>query len=417
MRHAGRHDNLKTMYQSSVAFEAPLSPRMFFAADAHARENQFVFETTWQLIGLASSICKPGQYISTEVGSVPIVVRNFDGQLVALRNVCSHRHCTLVSARQGRSEKLKCPFHGWEFGADGRTRKIPAAKNFPDFDRERYTITSFPVERCGDLLFVRTSNDGASLREWLGELFTRIETWTSGPDWKPTVSRLLPMPANWKIPVEVSLESYHIPEVHPQSFGEDPGETKSEHAFAENSSSFFTSFNTPRLINKLLKVCESFIMKVLGTPFSAKYEHHHIYPNLLISHTPSLTLVQIVRPLTATTCVSDVWQYGRQSKRRNPISKMTAWLWGRFTGWLSYQILKEDMRIFSHVQRGEQAATDRSILGRCEERLYAFQKFLHDRIENQNRPCCSINDSDKSASYSEGTAACFQASCDAEAAK
>lgn len=417
MRHAGRHDNLKTMYQSSVAFEAPLSPRMFFAADAHARENQFVFETTWQLIGLASSICKPGQYISTEVGSVPIVVRNFDGQLVALRNVCSHRHCTLVSARQGRSEKLKCPFHGWEFGADGRTRKIPAAKNFPDFDRERYTITSFPVERCGDLLFVRTSNDGASLREWLGELFTRIETWTSGPDWKPTVSRLLPMPANWKIPVEVSLESYHIPEVHPQSFGEDPGETKSEHAFAENSSSFFTSFNTPRLIDKLLKFCESFIMKVLGTPFSAKYEHHHIYPNLLISHTPSLTLVQIVRPLTATTCVSDVWQYGRQSKRRNPISKMTAWLWGRFTGWLSYQILKEDMRIFSHVQRGEQAATDRSILGRCEERLYAFQKFLHDRIENQNRPCCSINDSDKSASYSEGTAACFQASCDAEAAK
>lgn len=405
------------MYQSSVAFEAPLPPRMFFAPDAHALENQCVFETTWQLIGLASSISKPGQYLSTEVGSIPIVVRNFDGELVALRNVCAHRHCSLVSARQGKSEKLKCPFHGWEFGADGRTRKIPAAKNFPDFDRERYRITPFPIERCGDLLFVRTSKDGPSLPEWLGELFVKIEAWTTLPDWKPTVSRSLPMPANWKIPVEVSLESYHIPEVHPQSFGEDPGESKSEHAFAKYSSSFFTSFNTPRFIDKLLKVYESFIMKVLGTPFSAKYQHHHIYPNLLISHTPSLTLVQIVRPLSGTTCVSDVWQYSRQSARWNPVSKMTAWLWGRFTGWLSYQILKEDIRIFSRVQRGERAATDRSILGRCEERLYSFEKFLHDQIENLKGQCNSMNDSDKSASCSEGTAVCSQTSCDAEAAK
>ncbi len=405
------------MYQSSVAFEAPLPPRMFFAADALALENQSVFEKTWQLIGLASSICKPGQYISAEVGSVPIVVRNFDGELVALRNVCAHRHCTLVSARRGQSEKLKCPFHGWEYGADGMTRKIPAAKNFPDFDRERYTITSFPLERCGDLLFVRTSNDGSSLLEWLGELFAKIEAWTSLPDWTPTVSRTLPMPANWKIPVEVSLESYHIPEVHPQSFGEDPGESKSEHAFAKNSSSFFTSFNTPRFIDKLLKIYESFIMKVLGTPFSAKYEHHHIFPNLLISHTPSLTLVQTVRPLTGTTSVSDVWQYGRQSKRRNPISKMTAWLWGRFTGWLSYQILKEDIRIFSHVQRGERAAMNRSILGRCEERLYAFEKFLHDQIENQKGQCNIMNDCDTGAACSEGQQRCSPASCDAEAAK
>jgi choline monooxygenase len=230
-------------------------------------------------------------------------------------------------------------------------------------------------------LFVRASNDGPSLQEWLGELFTRIEGWTSLPDWKPTVNRTLPMPANWKIPVEVPLESYHIPEVHPQSFGEDPGASKSEHAFAKFSSSFFTSFNTPRLIDKILKLYESFNMKVLGTPFSAKYEHHHIFPNLLISHTPSLTLVQIVRPLTGTTCVSEVWQYSCQSARRNPISKLTAWLWGRFTGWLSYQILQNNIRIFSHVQGGEQAATDRAILGRCEERLYSFEKFFHDQIE------------------------------------
>ena len=372
------------MYQSSTAFEAPLTPRMFFAADVHALESQCVFEKTWQMVGLASSISKPGQYLSTEIGSVPVIVRNFDGEMVALRNVCAHRHCSLVTSPLGQNEKLKCPFHGWEYGADGRTRRIPAAKNFPDFNREHYKLASFPLEICGDLLFVRVAGDGPSLRVWLGDLYDRIEEWTSLPTSKLAVSRLLPLPANWKIPVEAALESYHIPEVHAQTFGEDPGESKSDHAFAKYTTSFFTSFNTPRLIDKLLKVYEQFILKILGASFNAKYEHHHIFPNLLISNTSSLTLVQTVRPLTGETAVSNVWQYGRLSVRSNPISKLTAFLWGRFTGWLSYQILKEDISIFPSVQRGERAATDRAILGRCEERLYAFERFLHDQILAQN---------------------------------
>ena len=143
------------MYQSLVSFQAPLDPRSFFAEDAHALESRSLIETTWQLAGLASSIRQPGQYLSTQLGSVPVVVRNFDGELVALRNVCAHRHCQLVSSALGQSEKLKCPFHGWEYGADGRTRRIPAPKNFPDFDRERYRLAAFQLERCGDLLFVR----------------------------------------------------------------------------------------------------------------------------------------------------------------------------------------------------------------------------------------------------------------------
>ena len=55
-------------------------------------------------------------------------------------------------------------------------------------------------------------------------------------------------------------------------------------------------------------------------------------------------------------------------------------MWGRVTALLSYQVLKEDLQIFRHVQRGEQAAADTSIFGRCEERLYAFQKFLMEQI-------------------------------------
>jgi len=373
------------MYQSPVYFEAPLNPRHYFSDDLHTLEGRCVFESTWQLVGLASSVSKPGQYLAKQLGSVPVVVRNFDGKRVALRNVCAHRHCELVSSASGHSEKLKCPFHGWEYGADGRTRKIPAAMNFPNFDRERFKLASFPLEQCGDLLFVRISDQGPSLRHWLGDLFERLESWTSMPDWKPAVERELTLSANWKIPVEGSLESYHIPEVHPQTFAVDPGEANSDHAFAKYSSSFFSSFNAQRFPDRLLRVWEKFILRLLGVKYLGAYEHHHVFPNLLISHTESLTLVQIIRPVTGGTSLSDVWQYGRQSRRSNPISKLTAFLWGRFTGWLSYQVLKEDIRIFSRVQRGESAAVDHAVLGRCEERLHAFQQFIVAQIDTVQR--------------------------------
>jgi choline monooxygenase len=369
------------MYQTTVSFQAPLTPQDYCTEAGLARENQDVFETTWQLVGLASSINAPGQYLATEVGRIPVVVRNFDGELSALLNVCAHRHCTLVSAATGQSEKLKCPYHGWEYGADGRTRKIPAAKNFPDFDRERYRLNKFSLERCGDLLFVRIASHGPSLKDWMGELFERLEEWTSAPIWKPVIYRTVPAPSNWKVPVEVSLESYHIPEIHPQSFGEDPGESESQHSFSPYTTSFSTSFIGPRLIDRFMHHYERFLLRIMGAPFLGMYQHHHVFPNLLISHTDSLTLFQVVRPTGASTSFSDVWQYGRQSTRKNPLSRLTAAIWARVTALLSYQVLKEDLQIFRHVQRGEQAAADTSIFGRCEERIYFFQKFMAEQIQ------------------------------------
>lgn len=368
------------MYQATVSLSAPLTPQDYCTEAALARENQDVLEATWQMVGLASSINIPGQYLAAEVGRVPVVVRNFDGEFSALLNVCAHRHCTLVSGATGHSEKLRCPYHGWEYGADGRTRKIPAARNFPSFDRERYRLSKFALERCGDLLFVRIAPNGPSLKDWMGELFERFEEWTSSPAWKPVIHRTIPAPSNWKVPVEVSLESYHIPEIHPQSFGEDPGESESHHSFSQYTTSFYTSFIGPRLIDRFMHHYERFLLRIMGAPFLGQYQHHHVFPNLLVSHTDSLTLFQVVRPTGSSTSFSDVWQYGRQSNRTNPLSKLTAVFWGRVTALLSYQVLKEDLQIFRHVQRGEQAAADTSIFGRCEERLYAFQKFLVEQI-------------------------------------
>lgn len=369
------------MYQSQVSFESPLAPNEFCSEEMMVREQRTVFATSWMFAGCVSEISQTGQYLSFEVAGTPILIRNFDGTLKAFLNVCSHRHCSLVTASRGQSDRLKCPFHGWEFGSDGRTRRIPASQNFPGFDRERYRLTEYSVETCGDLIFVRLSQNGPALRDWLADLFDRIVQITDRSDWTLAMRRDVVFDANWKIPVEASLESYHIPEVHPATFSEDPGEDKSEHAFGGRTSTFRTSFNTPRWIDHLLKSVEQCVLKILGVPFTGRYEHHHVLPNLLISHTDSLTLVQTVSPAGSEASVSGIWQYRRMAARRNPLSRLISWGWGKFTNILTWQILNEDIRMYPVIQRGERAAKARGILGRCEERLHFFETFVAQQVQ------------------------------------
>lgn len=368
------------MYHSPTSLPPALRPEQYHSPEWHDRECASVFADSWHLIGTASQLAKPGEYLSAELFGVSLLVRNFDGELVALRNVCAHRHCALVSKEHGRSEQLKCPFHGWVYGADGRTRRIPAATNFPHFDRETHRLDRFPVSTCGDLLFVKLTDNGLSLEDWLGPLRDKLERWFSLPNFKLCRSRKLPYPANWKIPVEASLESYHIPEVHPNTFGADPGESQSEHAFAERSSSFFTEFLTPRWIDVWLKHTEQGLLRLMGAEVLSKYEHHHVFPNLLVSHTDSLSLAHVVMPIGPTTSSGWAWHFARQAGKRGPHWHMLASGWGKVSAALAFQVLNEDVSIYPRVQQGVHSAIGPGILGRCEERLHVFQEHVASRL-------------------------------------
>jgi choline monooxygenase len=368
------------MYQSETSLEPLFKPDDYCSSDAFDRDCRLVLHDSWHLVGVASSVPKSGDYFSADVIGIPVIVRNFDGALVALRNVCAHRQCQLVTEDQGHSDKLKCLYHGWEYGADGKTRKIPASTNFPLFDREQYRLDQFAVAQCGDLVFVRPGEQGPTLQDWMGELYDLFNERFSLPNYKLAVATQLDNPANWKIPVEASLESYHIPQVHPMTFGEDPGESRSEQFFREQSSSFHAALMTPRMIDRLLRVWECTLLGFFGIKSNGQYEHHHIYPNLLVSFTDSLSLAHFVKPTGPTSAVGCVWTFGRQPERTGFLRQTFASLWGRFTGHLSVQVLKEDVVMYPKIQSGLASANRPAILGRCEERLHSFQQYVNQHL-------------------------------------
>ena len=91
-----------------------------------AGEIADVFAKDWVAIGRASALKSPGDYIAYELAGQPIfVIRDGEGKLRALSNVCRHRMSTLLEGT-GNRKAITCPYHGWTYNLDGSLRGAPA---------------------------------------------------------------------------------------------------------------------------------------------------------------------------------------------------------------------------------------------------------------------------------------------------
>ena len=63
------------------------------------------------------------------IGGARLVLVRLDGSWSAFSDACPHRLAPLSAGRVvpgPDGERLQCPYHGWEFGADGRCLRIPS---------------------------------------------------------------------------------------------------------------------------------------------------------------------------------------------------------------------------------------------------------------------------------------------------
>lgn len=80
----------------------------------------------WLMIGHESQWTRPGEYRTFTVAEIPfVVIRGEDGKLRAFHNVCRHRAYAVVRKPSGRSLRLFCRYHGWQYDAAGRLLKAP----------------------------------------------------------------------------------------------------------------------------------------------------------------------------------------------------------------------------------------------------------------------------------------------------
>ena len=99
--------------------------------------------------------------IGTTVFDKAIVVWRSSEKVVAWQDQCAHRGAKL-SLGEICNERLRCPYHGWEYGAQGVCELIPADPNGRIPDRAKALETYKAAEHAG-LVWINLSSDPAEL--------------------------------------------------------------------------------------------------------------------------------------------------------------------------------------------------------------------------------------------------------------
>ena len=143
-----------------------------------------------------------------DVGAASVVVlRGGGGALRAFHNVCVHRGARLCDG-EGEGAALRCGYHGWSYGLDGRLLEAPGCDAVPD-------AGLLPV-RCEErhgFAWVALSESAPPLGEWLGGLDGRLAALGLG-QWGVTADVSVELECNWKASCEAHLESLHVATLH-----------------------------------------------------------------------------------------------------------------------------------------------------------------------------------------------------------
>src|SRR5512132_1776815 len=119
-----------------------------------AAEKIRVFGATWQLVGRADQVASPGDFFTARVADEEVlVVRGEDEELRALSNVCRHRAGPVASGA-GSCRALRCGYHGWTYGLDGRLLATPEFEGVECFERADFGLPEFRVDTWAGLVFV-----------------------------------------------------------------------------------------------------------------------------------------------------------------------------------------------------------------------------------------------------------------------
>ena len=175
-------------------------------------EQERIFARSWQYVGHAGMVERPGDFFAAQAGRIPIVVTHAeDGETRAFVNVCRHRG-SIVADGAGNRKTLQCPYHAWTYGLDGRLRAAPRA----DFDVDEVALAPVRLERWGQFLFVNADAGAAPLAETLGEVPAQVAELGLDVDALPFHHRSeWSVAANWKVVAENFLECYHCAVAHP----------------------------------------------------------------------------------------------------------------------------------------------------------------------------------------------------------
>lgn len=157
----------------------------------------------WLLAAAASQIPVGGTRLIQLLGESLVLFRSIDGKLGVVNERCPHRGASM-SYGIVDPNGLRCPYHGWLFGYDGKCLHRPSERQ-PDVAACSILIQSYSVTEVDGLVFVYLGDPpvppAPSMPKFKEDSHTRT-------------LRFAEIPCNWLQIMENSLDPIHLEWLH-----------------------------------------------------------------------------------------------------------------------------------------------------------------------------------------------------------
>jgi choline monooxygenase len=195
-------------------------PSEFYTRDdVFAAMKTAVFDRTWHWVGDVHTCVPPNLNVAPltllegMVNEPLLLVRQSNGDIKCLSNVCTHRGNLLIG-EACKARQLVCGYHGRRFELDGAFKSMPEFEAAIDFPRPCDSLCSFDLKSWGQQLFV--SLDPAfdfsgvidAMNERVG--FLPLDKF----EHDPTRDNEFTVEGHWALYCDNYLEGFHIPFVH-----------------------------------------------------------------------------------------------------------------------------------------------------------------------------------------------------------
>jgi salicylate 5-hydroxylase large subunit len=197
----------------------------YTGADQHRKElERFFYRKHWCYVGLEAEIPNPGDFKRTVVGERSVImVRDADGGINVVENVCAHRGMQFCRERHGnrKDSGFTCPYHQWNYSLQGDLQGVPFRRGVrqdgkvnggmpADFKTAEHGLTRLRVAARGGVVFASFDPDIESLEDFMGPtILGYFDRLFNGRKLTILGYNRQRIPGNWKLMQENIKDPYH----------------------------------------------------------------------------------------------------------------------------------------------------------------------------------------------------------------
>jgi len=202
---------------SRIPFKAYTSPEIYIK-----ELERFFYKDHWCYVGLEVEVPESGDFKKTVVGERSVImVRDSDGEINVVENVCAHRGMRFCRENHGTIKSFVCPYHQWNYDLKGNLQGVPFRRGVKQdgtvkggmpkaFNTSDHGLTRLKVSIRGGCVFASFDHDVEPFEDFVGpEMLAYFDRMFNGRKLVLLGYNKQRIPGNWKLMMENIKDPYH----------------------------------------------------------------------------------------------------------------------------------------------------------------------------------------------------------------